>query len=207
MKTPRAIRKEPPVQPSGRAALTLLLSDAQRLTRAEAGTVYLREGERLHLAVVQNNVLEQRLGQEEARRLLAEETLLLTDASIAGYVALTRGTVNAPDAYAIPLDRPYTFDRRIDAKCGYRTKSVLALPLRDGRGTVFGVLQLINAFGDVGEVIPFGKDSEALVAALAAQTARESVSPGPGGARGHFAKILSLLLEAPTWHSRCPQTA
>lgn len=171
METSHALREAPSTQPGRQAGLSLLLNDARRLTRAEAGTVYLREGARLRFAIVRNEALEQRLGQDVARHLLAEETLLLTDPSIATYVALTRGTVNTPDAYAIPPDRPYTFDRRVDAKRGYRTTSVLALPLRDEHGTVFGVLQLINAVDDDGEVIPFDKDREALVTAMIARTA------------------------------------
>jgi hypothetical protein len=54
----------------------------------------------------------------------------------------------------------------MDAKISYRTQSMLAMPLRDARREVFGVLQLINAINGVGEVIPFEHESEDLVIAL-----------------------------------------
>src|SRR5438552_13747172 len=94
-------------QPDRQRALELLLTEARRLTRAEAGTVYLREGDRLRFAAVQNDVLARRFGTDEARRRLAAEPLALVEPSVASYVALTRGVVNLPDVYEIP-DRKST---------------------------------------------------------------------------------------------------
>jgi len=59
---------------------------------------------------------------------------------------------------------------------GYRTRSMLAMPLRDGRGEVFGVIQLINALGDAGAVVAFGQEGEEVVTALLAQFARALAS-------------------------------
>ncbi len=166
-------------QPDSTHVLTLLLSQARRLTHAEAGTVYLREENRLQLTVVQNDVMARRFGDDGLQRRLTAAPLGLKEPSIAGYVALTRGTVNIADVYEIPLERPYEFDRQMDAKNGYRTRSMLAMPLRDRRGGVFGVLQLINALNDVGEVVPFDKDGEDLVVALLTQVAQVTSPPRP----------------------------
>jgi GAF domain-containing protein len=146
-----------------------LLTTARRLTSAEAGTVYLKRGELLEFSVVQNDVLARRLGDDEVRRRLAARPLALRETSIASYVVLTRATVNLRDAYEIPQDRPYTLFREIDRKTDYRTHSMLATPLRDGRGRVFGVLQLINARDGRGRVAAFSKEHQALVQGLAAQ--------------------------------------
>ena len=159
-------------EPDRQRALELLLTEARRLTRAQAGTVYLREGDRLRFAAVQNDLLARRFGADEARRRLAAEPLALVEPSVASYVALTRGVVNLPDVYEIPPERPYGFDRHFDAVHSYRTRSMLAMPLRDGRGEVFGAIQLINALDHAGTVVAFGRDSEELVAALLAQLAR-----------------------------------
>src|SRR3989442_1049644 len=131
-------------QPDRQHAIELLLTEARRLTRAEAGTVYVREGNRLRFAAVQNDVLARRYGDGEARRRLAAEPLPLMEPSVASYVALTRAVVNIADVYDIPLERPYEFDRQMDTVHGYRTRSMLAMPLRGRRGEVFGVIQLIN---------------------------------------------------------------
>lgn len=158
-------------RPNLRDALEVLLIECRRLTRAEAGTVYLREAGHLEFSLVQNDALAAQLGEAEARQRLTAAPLDLTEPSIASYVLLTRATVNLPDAYEIPVDRPYTFYRQLDMKNGYRTQSMLVLPLRDARSTVFGVIQLINALDAAGTVIPFGLrvqyDVEALVAHVA----------------------------------------
>lgn len=152
--------------PSRARGLELLLSHARQLTRAEAGTIYVREHDQLRFAVAQNDVLAQRLGGAAAQQSIGGEPLPLSERSIASYVAFTRATVNLPDAYEIPLERPYVFDRRIDDTLGYRTRSMLTMPLRDARGRLWGVLQLINARNEAGDVVPFDRQSEARVTAL-----------------------------------------
>jgi GAF domain-containing protein len=149
-----------------------LLSTARRVTGAEAGTVYLRRGEALEFAVVQNDILERRLGAAEVLRRLAARPLSLRETSVASYVVLTRSTVNLRDAYEIPQDRTYDLLREIDRKTNYRTHSMLATPLRNGHGQVFGVLQLINALDGRGKIGPFSKDHQALVQTVAAHATR-----------------------------------
>src|SRR5438552_1695573 len=66
-------------QPDRQRALELLLTEARRLTRAEAGTVYLREGDRLRFAAVQNDVLARRVVvAAEPARLLRREAVAHT---------------------------------------------------------------------------------------------------------------------------------
>src|SRR3989454_7053504 len=102
-------------QPDRPRALELLLTEARRLTRAEAGTVYLREGDRLRFAAVQNDVLARRFGTDEARRPLAAQPLAPLEPSVARYLAPTRGVVDLPDRCERPPQRPYGFDRHFDA--------------------------------------------------------------------------------------------
>ena len=149
-----------------------LLTVARRVTGAEAGTVYLRRGEMLEFAAVQNDALARQLGEAEVRKRLAPRPLSLRAPSIASYVVLTRATVNLSDAYDIPMDRPYTLFREVDRKSDYRTRSMLATPLRDAHGRVFGVLQLINAVDGEGRVGAFTQEHQMLVQALAALAAQ-----------------------------------
>jgi hypothetical protein len=146
-----------------------LLTEARRLTRAEAGTVYVRDGGVLRFAAAQNEVLERRLGLEEARRRMAGSPLSLEDRSIASYVLLTHLPVNMPDAYDIPIDLPYVFNRAWDVRNDYVTRSVLALPIREPRGPVFGVLQIINARGARGASIAFSDEQIAAISVLVLQ--------------------------------------
>ncbi len=153
------------------ALLERILAEARRFTRAEAGTLYLREGDTLRFAVVQNEALSRQLGEEEMRSLLQTEPLLLRDRSLAGYVALTGKTLNIPDAYEIPREAPYAFNPKSDERTGYRTRSVLGVPLQDYLKNVIGVLQLINARDERNAIVPFHPDCEDPVRFFASQAA------------------------------------
>jgi diguanylate cyclase (GGDEF)-like protein len=153
--------------------LKMILLEARRFTRAEGGTLFLRDGDQLRFALVQNDHLADRLGEQEMQRRLQAEPLPLSETSLAGYVALTGEIVNLPDAYAIPPDRPYTFNRTFDERTNYRTRSVLVVPFQDPSGIILGVLELINALDERKEavVVPFDPDYEDLVRSLASQAA------------------------------------
>jgi diguanylate cyclase (GGDEF)-like protein len=150
--------------------LERILTEARRFTRAEAGTLFLREGDLLRFAVVQNDRLARELGVEEMRRRLQAEPLSLRELSLAGHVALTGDILNLHDTYMIPPDRPYAFDSRVDERLNYRTQSILVVPLQDPAHNILGVLELINAL-DRGRVVPFDSQYESLVRSLAAQAA------------------------------------
>src|SRR2546426_1090282 len=150
--------------------LERILTEARRFTRAEAGTLFLREGDQLRFSVVQNDKLARELGQEEMRRRLQADPLSLRELSLAGHVALTGDILNLHDTYAIPPDRPYSFDPRVDARLNYRTQSILVVPLQDPANNILGVLELINAL-DRGRVVPFDSQYEGLVRSLASQAA------------------------------------
>jgi HD-GYP domain-containing protein (c-di-GMP phosphodiesterase class II) len=83
-------------------------------------------------------------------------------AGIAGAVATGGRPVSIPDAYADPR-----FDAEVDAATGYRTRSVLAVPMVNGQGEVVGVIQALNR-RDGG---PFGAEDEELLLALAGPAA------------------------------------
>jgi diguanylate cyclase (GGDEF)-like protein len=146
--------------------LERILTEARRFTRAEAGTLFLREGDQLRFSVVQNDRLAKELGEEEMRRRLKAEPLHLRELSLAGHVALTGDILNLHDTYMIPPDRPYSFDARLS----YRTQSILVVPLQDPAHNILGVLELINAL-DRGRVVPFDSQYESLVRSLASQAA------------------------------------
>ena len=60
----------------------------------------------------------------------------------------------------------FTGTQEFDQRLGYRTQSVLALPLCTETGELIGVLQLLNAQDAQGLRIPFDKALEPLILAL-----------------------------------------
>jgi diguanylate cyclase (GGDEF)-like protein len=151
--------------------LERIVAEARRFTNAEAGTLFLREGDHLVFAVVQNDPLVTRLGEQEMRRRLQAEPLALAQPSLAGYVATTGQSIVLRNAYDVPRDRPYVFNAAVDRRTAYETGSVLAVPLQEASGEVLGVLQLINAHDADGERIAFDPQYEELVQWLASQAA------------------------------------
>jgi diguanylate cyclase (GGDEF)-like protein len=149
--------------------LERIVGEARHFANAETGTLFLRDGDVLRFAVAQNDGRLEQLSESEMRRHFAAEPLALTQPSVAGYVALTGRLVNLPSADA--AEPPYAFNRELDAMFRYRTGSVLVVPLREPKGDVMGVLQLVNACNAAGEVVPFEAELEELIQALASQAA------------------------------------
>jgi len=153
------------------ALLDRILEAARRFTRAEAGTLFLCEGDHLRFAVVQNDLLERKLGKSEMQQRLQAEPLRLSEPSLAGHVAQTGALINVADASAIGVHGTRAFNQRFDAASDYSTRSVLVVPLQDLTGSIVGVLELLNAIDDSGAIVPFEPDHEKLIRALASQAA------------------------------------
>ena len=165
-----------------RRLLELILSKSREITGADAGSLYLVEraaesrngnGDRLRFKLAQNDSVP--LDFEEF-------TIPLDETSIAGYVALAGETVNQQDAYHLPKGSSYTISRSFDEKSGYRTKSMLVVPMKDHQDLVIGVVQLINKKRDPeavlqsaslvdDQVISFTSVDRNLVESLASQAA------------------------------------
>ncbi len=115
-----------------RRLLELIVAQARELAGCDGASLFIREGEELRFFVVKRN--------EELQDL----RLPLSPSSIVGYVVLTGESLNLPDVYQLPPDLPYAFNPQVDRQTGYRTRSLLTVPLRDPSGTILGALQLLN---------------------------------------------------------------
>ena len=118
--------------------LNAILTRARELTRADAGSLYLVERDardKLRFVLAQNDSIE----------VPFVEMLLDVDSpTIAGYTVRSRTMIEVADLYALPADAPFTFNTDFDDSVGYRSKSMLCVPLIDHRDRVLGCLQLIN---------------------------------------------------------------
>jgi len=159
--------------------LRLILAAARDLLQADSGSIYLVEhGEegaasQLLFAQAQNDSMTYDF--QTAR-------LPLTKESIAGYVGITGETLRIVDVYKLDSAAPYRFYRGFDEKTGYRTISMLVVPMRDRDRNVIGVIQLMNRTRRRGvrirnsetamrEVIPFDEGNAEIAESLASQAA------------------------------------
>jgi len=144
--------------------LELILQHGLNLLQAEGGSIYLKENERELLFA---NALNKKIKPTFKRELIP-----ITPASMAGYVALAGEILNIPDAYQIPAEARYRFNDTFDRLAGYRSTSMLVVPIKDTDGEILGVLQIINRLKEDGQApryVPFEASDERLAQSLAGQ--------------------------------------
>jgi len=127
------------------AMLDAVLLQAREFVHADAGSIYLIENGVLNFSYIHNDTLFSPSGSN--KHLYTSHTLAVDGHSLAGYVALTGIPLIIDDVYQIPGDMPFRFNDAFDRLSGYRTKSVLAVPLITSDNKTVGVMQIINPKG------------------------------------------------------------
>ncbi|HEX8947743.1 MAG TPA: GAF domain-containing protein, partial [Dissulfurispiraceae bacterium] len=136
--------------------LERILTVARRFVNADAGSIYVKEEGWLKFSYTQNETMQKKLPPGK-KLIYSTFSIPVNNESIAGYVASTGEMLNIPDVYELPPEVSYSFNKGYDELSNYRTKSVLTLPLKTCRGEIVGVLQLINAKDDSGNILSFAK--------------------------------------------------
>lgn len=177
--------------------LGVILEKSRFVTGADAGSIYVVEAgedipekasqpppgaiDNAPRSITRGPRLRFKLSQNDSVHYDSREFVMpLSNRSIAGSAALAKKAINIADAYEIPAGAPYGFDRRFDERIGYRTKSMLTVPLVSQRDEVIGVIQLINKKKDPErklftkedieeQVVSFDERSEELLGMVAAQ--------------------------------------
>lgn len=156
--------------------LNELLLQARRLVRAEAGTVFIVEENRLRFVCCQNDsrpdlCVSPRPGDLQSITTLKGISLPIDESSLAGYAACHGRSLGIADAYDLPRDEPFRFDGKYDESTGYRTKSLLVIPLLNRDRKAIGVLQLINHLAADGSYNAFSRRDEQIANGLASMAA------------------------------------
>jgi K+-sensing histidine kinase KdpD len=157
--------------------LVLIMDEVTRLMDAERGTLYIVENEKGEL------------WSKIAQKAEIKEIRLKIGVGIAGHVAKTGDVINIKDAYND--DR---FDPTTDKKTGYKTRSILCMPIREpvkkkGQdGQIIGVLQILNKKDGV-----FTDEDEDLLTSLGSQIAISLVNARLYGILDNRARELDLL--------------
>ena len=164
-------------QRDSRSLLNLILQKSRDITNSDAGSLYLVEEsdqneKQLRFKITQNDSLQVPF---------AEITLPIDASSIAGYVALSGEELHLEDVYQMPRSLSFRFNSKFDQESGYRTKSMLVMPMKSPQGEIIGVVQLINCKREARQridsetvnqiVVPFPLGRRALLRSLASQAA------------------------------------
>ncbi|MHB9099830.1 MAG: GAF and HD-GYP domain-containing protein, partial [Syntrophales bacterium] len=156
----------------------MIVEEARKFTNADGGTLYIMSDDEkeLHFTIVQTETLHVRMGGrggtitwDPVRLHNSDGTL--NHGNVSAYAALTGKIVNIPDVYdSEGFDFKGT--RNFDSQTGYRSTSMLVVPMKNHQNDIIGVLQLINARDDAGRnVISFSYECQEMTESLASQAA------------------------------------
>lgn len=158
--------------------LEMIVDEARNFTHADGGTLYVMSDDEvaLNFAIVQNNTLKIRMGGTGGKITWSPVPLKNPDgspnyANVSAYAAISAKVVNILDVYEA---EGFNFQgtRKFDANTGYRSKSMLVVPLQNHENDIIGVLQLLNAQDSMtGEVINFSYEYQQMTESLASQAA------------------------------------
>ncbi|HKP95943.1 MAG TPA: HD domain-containing phosphohydrolase [Fibrobacteria bacterium] len=129
--------------------LNMILEKAMELTGSDAGCLYLVERKENAEEIEGNYWADKRIRFKLTRNAsvafnFAEMTMPPTKSSISGFAMMEGKPINIPDVYAIPETAEFRHNNGFDRTSGYRTRSMLTLPMKDHRNRVVGAIQLIN---------------------------------------------------------------
>jgi len=155
-----------------------ILIAAKRITHADAGTLYLLDPKQqaLKFEIIRTDTLGITMGGTTGVPITFYPIQLYDEAGkpnnnmVVAYAALSGKSVNIPDAYQA---EGYDFSgtKIFDEKTGYRSTSLLAVPMRNHENELIGVLQLINAQDSSKNIVSFGLQDQRLLESLASQAA------------------------------------
>lgn len=155
----------------------MILSLTRELTHSDAGTLYIKSDDKKYLdfKVIQNKSLNIYMGGTKDEITWNSLPLYLEDGSenrsmVAVLSALENKIINIPDVYN-SVEYNFNGTKNFDKNTGYKSKSMLVIPLINHEHDVIGVIQLINKTKRSGEILAYDKSDEKIIRALSAQAA------------------------------------
>lgn len=166
--------------------LSTILETGMDIAHCDAGTLYLLEEDGLHFCRMFTR--SQNIYQGGHADPIKLPPVPLEEKYVSSWVALHNTMINVAD---VRTDQHFDFtgSLRYDAMTGYRTKSMLVVPMSNDKGELLGVMQLINALDENGETVPFDPESELLISAITSQAALSIVNM-------QYAEQVTALLDS-----------
>ena len=141
--------------------LDRILLEARLLANADAGSIFLVEDDELIFSYVHNDTFFK--GDASNTAIYSTFKVPITERSIVGYTALRGVPLAIDDAYKLDKHLPYQFNSSYDYQTGYRTVSILTIPLKTFQGRLVGVMQLLNAKDGDERFTSFSQESQLCV--------------------------------------------
>ena len=151
--------------------LNTIVEKGMQITNCDAGTLYLYEDDVLKFRIMRT------ISQNVSRGLDGEEItdippVPFKEENVCAYTAIHRKVVNIADVYDCD-EFDFSGPKRYDAMTGFRTQSMLVIPVENNEGELIGVFQMMNAQDENGNVIPFDPQYEIIIRSLGSLAAIE----------------------------------
>ena len=149
-----------------------ILQVVMSISNSDAGTIYsITDDKQLKFETVINKSLDLYLGGASGKPVDFPNIDLFIDGkenetAIVAHAVNSGEIINIPDVYAaLPFDMSAA--RNMDARTGYRTKSMLTIPLKDHTDDIIGVIQLINVKDQHDNIITYSDELVTLIRSFA----------------------------------------
>lgn len=148
--------------------LEQILICAMEVAHCDAGTLYLLENDALHFTIMRNDTLRSYSGGDGTLPELPPVPLHRENVCALSF--LENRTLRIADVYT-STEADFSGPIRYDAITGYHTQSMLVVPMKNREGEKLGVVQLINALDESGNVTEFSEEMAPVVEWVASQSA------------------------------------
>lgn len=151
--------------------LAAILESGMEITNCDGATLYLYEEQGLSFRLMKT--LSKGIDRGMNGDVIDDiPPVPMEEQNVCSYAAIHREVVNIPDVYdSSRFD--FSGPRHYDQLNGYRTKSLLVVPIENNERELIGVLQLINAMDEAGNVIAFDRQYEIIIRSLGSMAAIE----------------------------------
>lgn len=148
--------------------LDRILTETVELTNCDAGTLYIFNGEALEFKIMITRSMGVHNGGEHGEITLPP--VPLSEKNVCACGVIYGKLINIDDVYE-NTTYDFTGPKKYDAMTGYNTRSMMVVPMEDDKGKIIGVMQLINAQDEDGNIIPFSKEYEQILLSMGSQAA------------------------------------
>ncbi len=145
-----------------------VVNDIIDITNCDGGTLYILNDNKLQFKLMITRSLNIKSGSKSGKINLPD--VEMKRSNVCAYSVLERKSVNISDVYKSELF-DFSGPKNYDKMTNYRTKSIMVIPMVDDKQQILGVIQLLNAQDEKGNIISFSKEKEEIITAIASQTA------------------------------------
>lgn len=146
--------------------LDMILDSGMEIANCDGGTLYIERGNSLHFQVMKT--ISMNVDKGKNGEVIDLPPVPMKEENICAYTLIHKKALNIKDVYT-SKEFDFSGPLRYDSMTGYHTQSMLTIPLLNQEEEAVGVLQLINAMDEDGNVIAFDESMEHIILALASQ--------------------------------------